>query len=100
MPARIIRPPCTRYQSECRLTFSRIASRMAWAAASSDMVIVCLHQTLARTRPQAVECGLLKILYHPMAPYSRHPAGPRGPKRAPIEIAGPTSFDHLVGAGE
>src|SRR5262249_44143637 len=45
MPARIIRAPCTRYQSECRLTFSRIASRMTWAAASSDMVMVRLHLT-------------------------------------------------------
>src|SRR5262249_38730909 len=45
MPARIIRPPCTRYQSECRLTVWRIASRIAWAAASSDMVMVRLHST-------------------------------------------------------
>src|SRR5262249_16683745 len=44
MPARIIRPPCTRYQSECRLTDWRIASRIAWAAASSDMVMVRLHR--------------------------------------------------------
>src|SRR5437016_3892561 len=43
IPARIIRPPCTKYQSECRLTFSRMASRMTWAAASSDIVMVLLH---------------------------------------------------------
>src|SRR5262249_44708332 len=45
MQARIIRPPVTRYQSECRLTVWRIASRIAWAAASSDMVMVRLHST-------------------------------------------------------
>src|SRR4029453_12841237 len=44
MPARIITPPCARYQSECRLTFSRIASRMTWAAASSDMAMIRLPQ--------------------------------------------------------
>src|SRR5215510_13490012 len=44
MPARIIRPPCTRYQSECRLTVWRIVSGIAWAAASSDMVMVRLHR--------------------------------------------------------
>src|SRR5262245_23032824 len=32
-------------QSECRLTVWRIASRIAWAAASSDMVMVRLHST-------------------------------------------------------
>src|SRR5262245_55612247 len=42
MPARIIRPPCTRYQSECRLTVSRMASRITWAATSSGMVMVRL----------------------------------------------------------
>src|SRR5262245_9208096 len=42
MPARIIRPPCTRYQSECRLTVSRMASRITRAATSSGMVMVCL----------------------------------------------------------
>src|SRR5262249_3968263 len=43
MPARTITPPCMRYHSECRLTVSRIASRMTWAAASTAMVMLCLH---------------------------------------------------------
>src|SRR5262244_3057897 len=38
MPARIIRPPCTRYQSEYRLTVLRISSRITCAAASSDII--------------------------------------------------------------
>src|SRR5215470_9126108 len=37
MPARIIRPLCKRYQGECRFIFSRIASRMTWAAASTEI---------------------------------------------------------------
>src|SRR5215467_6744729 len=37
MPARIMSPLCTRYQNECRFIFSRIASRMTWAAASTDI---------------------------------------------------------------
>src|SRR6478752_2400210 len=37
MPARIIRPLCIRYQCECRFIFSRIASRITWAADSTDI---------------------------------------------------------------
>jgi hypothetical protein len=35
-----------RYQSECRLTVSRIASRITWAAASSDMDMGGLPQMI------------------------------------------------------
>src|SRR5262245_22820196 len=52
MPARITRPPCTRYQSECRLTVSRMASRITWAATSSGMVMVrLLHQSESAQSP-------------------------------------------------
>src|SRR4249919_3978482 len=37
IPAKIIRTLCRIYQNECRLTFSRIASRMTWEAASTDI---------------------------------------------------------------
>src|SRR6476619_4213824 len=36
-PARIINPLCKRYQCECRFIFSRIASRITWAADSTDI---------------------------------------------------------------
>src|SRR5262249_24560338 len=37
IPARIIRPLCTMYQNECRFIFSRMASRITWEAASTDI---------------------------------------------------------------
>src|SRR5262249_3252218 len=66
MPARIIRPPCTRYQSECRLTVWRIASRIAWAAASSDMVMVRLHSTNVHQKIPRRESAVLGILTRQM----------------------------------
>src|SRR5262249_24045724 len=62
MPASIIRPPCTRYQSECRLTDWRIASRIAWAAASSDMVMVRLHSTDVHQKIPTRESAVLGTL--------------------------------------
>src|SRR5215471_16177992 len=41
IPAITIRTPCTRYQVEYLLTVSRIASRRACAAASTDIVMAC-----------------------------------------------------------
>src|SRR5262249_29916024 len=66
MPARIIRPPCTRYQSECRLTVWRIASRIAWAAASSDMVMVRLHSTNVHRKIPRRESAVLATLTRQM----------------------------------
>src|SRR6516162_3181579 len=66
MPARIIRPPCTRYQSECRLTVWRIASRIAWAAASSDMVMVRLHSTNVHQNIPRTESAVLVTLTRQM----------------------------------
>src|SRR6516165_7811344 len=66
MPARIIRPPCTRYQSECRLTVWRIASRIAWAAASSDMVMVRLHSTNVHQKILRRESAVLATLTRQM----------------------------------
>ena len=37
IPPNIIRTLCRRYQNECRLTFSRIASRITWEAVSTDI---------------------------------------------------------------
>jgi hypothetical protein len=46
MPAKIIKPLCMMYQNECCFTLSRIASRITWEAASTEIDVFAManHQ--------------------------------------------------------